>query len=52
MKAIKGQKAKQPYAIAIKDGSPFGIGGLLGELERPDLQRVGAYLHDHHNGCQ
>jgi putative SOS response-associated peptidase YedK len=27
-KAIKGQKAKQPYAIAMKDGSPFGIGGL------------------------
>jgi putative SOS response-associated peptidase YedK len=27
-KAIKGQKAKQPYAIAVKGGSPFGIGGL------------------------
>jgi putative SOS response-associated peptidase YedK len=27
-KAIKGQKAKQPYAIAMKDGSPFAIGGL------------------------
>ena len=27
-KAIKGQKAKRPYAIAMKDGSPFGIGGL------------------------
>jgi putative SOS response-associated peptidase YedK len=27
-KAIKGQKAKQPYAIAMKDGKPFGIGGL------------------------
>ena len=26
-KAIKGQKAKQPYAIAMKNGSPFGIGG-------------------------
>jgi putative SOS response-associated peptidase YedK len=26
--AIKGQKAKRPYAIAMKDGSPFGIGGL------------------------
>jgi hypothetical protein len=25
--AIKGQKAKQPYAIAMKDGSPFGLGG-------------------------
>ena len=27
-KAIKGQKAKQPYAIAMKDCQPFGIGGL------------------------
>jgi putative SOS response-associated peptidase YedK len=27
-KAIKGQKAKQPYAIALKDGKPFGLGGL------------------------
>ena len=26
-KAIKGQKAKQPYGIAMKDGRPFGIGG-------------------------
>jgi hypothetical protein len=24
-KAINGQKAKQPYAIAMKDGAPFGI---------------------------
>ena len=27
-KAIKGQRAKQPYAIAMQDGSPFGIAGL------------------------
>jgi putative SOS response-associated peptidase YedK len=27
-KAIKGQRAKQPYAIAMKDGKPFGIGAL------------------------
>jgi putative SOS response-associated peptidase YedK len=27
-KAIEGQKAKQPYAIAMKNASPFGIGGL------------------------
>ena len=37
-RAIRGQKAKQPYAIAMKDGSPFG--------------RVGAYLRDHHDGRQ
>ena len=28
LKAIKGQKSKQPYAIAMKDGKPFGIGGI------------------------
>jgi hypothetical protein len=27
-RAIKGQRAKQPYAIAMKDDRPFGIGGL------------------------
>jgi putative SOS response-associated peptidase YedK len=26
--AIKGAKAKQPFAIAMKDGKPFGIGGI------------------------
>jgi putative SOS response-associated peptidase YedK len=34
-KAIKGQKAKQPYAIATKDGSPFGIGGLWENWKDP-----------------
>jgi putative SOS response-associated peptidase YedK len=34
-KAIKGQKAKQPYAIAMKDGSPFGLGGLWGNWKEP-----------------
>ena len=27
-RAIKGVRAKQPYAIAMKDGSPFGLAGL------------------------
>jgi putative SOS response-associated peptidase YedK len=27
-KAIKGARAKQPYAITMKDGAPFGIGGI------------------------
>jgi hypothetical protein len=26
--AIKGQRAKQPHAMAIKNGSPFGLAGL------------------------
>jgi putative SOS response-associated peptidase YedK len=34
-KAIKGQKAKQPYAIAMKDGSPFGIGGVWENWNEP-----------------
>ena len=34
-KAIKGQKAKQPYAIAMKGGSPFGIGGLWENWKDP-----------------
>jgi putative SOS response-associated peptidase YedK len=34
-KAVKGQKAKQPYAIAMKDGSPFGIGGLWESWKEP-----------------
>ena len=33
--AIKGQKAKQPYAIAMKDGSPFGLGGLWENWKDP-----------------
>jgi putative SOS response-associated peptidase YedK len=27
-KAVKGEKVKQPFAIAMKDGSPFGLGAL------------------------
>lgn len=26
--AIKGEKTKQPYAIGMKDGSPFGLAGI------------------------
>src|SRR5262249_12887615 len=41
-RAIKGARAKQPYAIAMKDDSPFGLAGLrenwrnreMGEWER------------------
>jgi putative SOS response-associated peptidase YedK len=35
-KAIKGQEAKQPYAIAMKDGQPFGIGGLWENWKDPN----------------
>jgi putative SOS response-associated peptidase YedK len=34
-KAIKG-KAKQPYAIAMKDGYPFGLGGIWENWRDPN----------------
>jgi len=34
-KAIKGQRAKQPYAIAMQDGAPFGIAGLWENWKDP-----------------
>jgi hypothetical protein len=34
-KAIKGQSAKQPYAIAMKNGEPFGVGGLWENWKGP-----------------
>jgi putative SOS response-associated peptidase YedK len=34
-KAIKGQRAKQPFAIAMKDGSPFGIAGIWENWKDP-----------------
>ena len=34
-KAIKGQKAKQPYAIAMQDGAPFGIAGIWENWKKP-----------------
>jgi hypothetical protein len=39
-KAIKGQKAKQPYAIAMKDGAPFGIAGLWENWKEPTSGRM------------
>ena len=51
-KAIKGQKAKQPYAIAMKDGSPFGIGGIVGELERAGLRRMDTHFRSDHDRRQ
>jgi putative SOS response-associated peptidase YedK len=34
-KAIKGQRAKQPYAIAMKDGTPFGLAGIWENWREP-----------------
>jgi putative SOS response-associated peptidase YedK len=34
-RAIKGARAKQPYAIAMKDGSSFGLAGLWENWRNP-----------------
>ena len=34
-KAIKGQRTKQPYAIGMKDGGPFGLGGIWENWKDP-----------------
>src|SRR5262245_47556740 len=35
-RAIRGARAKQPYAIAMKDGSPFGLAGLWKNWRNPN----------------
>jgi putative SOS response-associated peptidase YedK len=34
-RAIRGARGKQPYAIAMKDGSPFGLAGLWENWRNP-----------------
>jgi putative SOS response-associated peptidase YedK len=34
-KAIKGARAKQPYAVGMKDGSPFALAGLWENWKDP-----------------
>jgi putative SOS response-associated peptidase YedK len=34
-KAIKGRTAKQPYAIGMRDGAPFGIAGIWESWKQP-----------------
>jgi putative SOS response-associated peptidase YedK len=45
-KAIKGTKAKQPFAIAMRDGSPFGIAGIWENWKDPagEWQRTFAVI--------
>ena len=35
-KAIKGQKAKQPYAIAMASGEPFCLAGIWSDRKHPE----------------
>lgn len=51
-RAIKGARAKQPYAIAMKDGSPFGLAGPVGELAQSEHRRMATNLCDHHRALQ
>ena len=51
-RAIKGARAKQPYAIAMKDGSPFGLAGLWENWRNPKYRRVGTHLRHHHRAVQ
>ena len=37
-KAIKGAKAKQPYAIAMQDRQPFGVAGIWENWKRPGTE--------------
>jgi putative SOS response-associated peptidase YedK len=39
-KQSKARGPSSPYAIAMKDGTPFGIGTTVGKLEGPDVGRV------------
>jgi putative SOS response-associated peptidase YedK len=39
-RAIRGARAKQPYAIAMKDGSPFGLAGTWRESRTSDDTQV------------
>ena len=39
--AIKGEKVKQPYAIAMKDHSPFGLAGLWENWKDPAISGSG-----------
>jgi putative SOS response-associated peptidase YedK len=48
-RAMKGARAKQPYAIAIKDGSPFGLAGLW-ENWQSKQWRLGTDIC-YHNGA-
>jgi putative SOS response-associated peptidase YedK len=34
-RSVKVAKAKQPYAIAMKDGSPFGLAGIWENWRNP-----------------
>lgn len=50
-RAMKGARTKQPYAIAMKDGSPFGVAGY-GRTGVILERRVDSYVRDPHRASQ
>jgi putative SOS response-associated peptidase YedK len=51
-KAIKGQKPKQPFAIAMKDGTPFGIASIWENWKEPASGEWISDLCNYHHRCQ
>jgi putative SOS response-associated peptidase YedK len=52
-RAIKSAQAKQPYAIAMKDGSPFGLAGLWENWRNPKTgEWVGTHPCHHHGAVK
>jgi putative SOS response-associated peptidase YedK len=47
-RAIKGARARQPYAIAMQDRSPFAVG----ERASPTKWRMDSHGRDHHCACE
>src|SRR5262245_22877976 len=51
-RAIKGARAKRPYAIAMKDGSPFGLAGLWENWRNPNTGEWQRTFCDHDRALQ
>ena len=50
--AVKGSKTKQPYAIAMRDRSPFGIAGVWENWRDPATARMAPNIRHHHRPGQ
>jgi hypothetical protein len=51
-RAIKGARAKQPYAIAMKDGSPFGLAGVWENWKNPKTGEWKRTFAGHHGAVE
>ena len=47
-RAIKGERAKHPYAVATRDRAPFGIAGLWENRRHPPNGEWISHLRHHH----